>query len=143
MVRTIRKNKRQFPPEFMDGNHRQCYSSMFVFEQGKLVPHVPKKGKNVLSLPTMDHDNNIDSDIEKPEIIKSEVVQILNTNIVLRYIERNQDSLGVHTAIHFATVTAARVNGAKTRSQSRSKAASKKSTPSWKQRLEKKIDAEI
>ena len=68
---TIRKNKREIPPQFV--NTKRCtHSSLFGFQEDKtLVSYIPKKGKVVLLLSTMHHDAAIDTstgESQKPEI---------------------------------------------------------------------------
>lgn len=73
VVGTLRKNKKEIPPEFLNVKERKPCSSMFAFSENCiLVSYVPKKGKNVLLLSTMHDDDAIDSDTAekyKPEII--------------------------------------------------------------------------
>lgn len=73
VVGTIRKNKRQIPPEFLQTKNREVFSTMFGFtEDITLASYVSKKGKCVLMLSTLHHDNNLDletGDKKKPEII--------------------------------------------------------------------------
>ncbi|XP_060855395.1 uncharacterized protein LOC132933083 [Metopolophium dirhodum] len=70
MVGTIRKNKREIPPNFCNTRGKIIQSNMFGFTKDMtLVSHVPKKSKIVLLLSTMHHDNAIDSNLNKPEII--------------------------------------------------------------------------
>ncbi|XP_069692711.1 piggyBac transposable element-derived protein 4-like [Periplaneta americana] len=72
LVGTIRKNKREIPPSFVQHRSRAQYSSKFAFDdQMTLVSYVPKKGKTVLLLSTMHYDAAIDSETgvkKKPEI---------------------------------------------------------------------------
>lgn len=68
-VGTIRSNKPHLPDE-MKANRREQYSSMFGFHnQLTLVSYIPAKGKAVLALSTMHHDNSVGGDKQKPEII--------------------------------------------------------------------------
>lgn len=73
IVGTLRKNKRQIPPEFVSTKGRELNSSLFGFqEKCTLVSYVPKKGKNVLLISTLHNDDKIDhdsGDLQKPEII--------------------------------------------------------------------------
>jgi hypothetical protein len=77
-VGTLRKNKREIPPEFLVTKNRPLVDSMFGFgESLTLVSYVPKskkqnKKKNVLLVSSMHHDDKIDQatgDDKKPEII--------------------------------------------------------------------------
>ena len=72
IVETIRKNKREIPPEFINTKEREEKSSKFAFRDGTLVSFIPKKGNVVLALPTMHHNNDIDAGtghVKKSEII--------------------------------------------------------------------------
>lgn len=73
IVGTLRKNKREIPPELLDIKVRPPHSSMFAFsKKNVLVSYVPRKGKNVLLLSTMHDDDAIDPESgsqTKPEII--------------------------------------------------------------------------
>lgn len=73
VVGTLRKNKKEIPPIFIDTKERPVCSSMFAFlKTGVLVSYVPKKNKNVLLFSTMHSDDRIDEDTldkHKPEII--------------------------------------------------------------------------
>uniref|UniRef100_A0A2S2Q9N5 PiggyBac transposable element-derived protein 4 n=1 Tax=Sipha flava TaxID=143950 RepID=A0A2S2Q9N5_9HEMI len=54
MVGTIRKNKREIPPIFLDTKKREVNSSKFGYsKECLLVSYVPKKNKNVLMLSIM------------------------------------------------------------------------------------------
>lgn len=72
-VGTVRKNKRQLPPQFVATKTREQFSSLFGFSGGKtLVSYVPTKNKNVILVSTLHSDNSIDPDSgekNKPEII--------------------------------------------------------------------------
>ncbi|XP_069589943.1 piggyBac transposable element-derived protein 4-like [Ranitomeya imitator] len=72
-VGTVRKNKRELPPQFVSVKERQQYSSMFAFHNGKaLVSYVPHAKKIVLLLSTLHDDAAIDPGTgaeKKPEII--------------------------------------------------------------------------
>lgn len=73
MTGTIRKNKRELPPEFINTRKREVKSSIFGFQSNKtIVSYVPKKGKNVILLSTLHSDKKIDGNTAekmKPEII--------------------------------------------------------------------------
>ncbi|XP_046681468.1 uncharacterized protein LOC124368236 [Homalodisca vitripennis] len=76
IVGTIRKNKPQLPPEFLNVKERPVGSSMFGFGKEPnntlLVSYVPKKNKNVLMLSTLHDDDTNDpetGDDNKPEVI--------------------------------------------------------------------------
>ncbi|KAJ4444070.1 hypothetical protein ANN_05859 [Periplaneta americana] len=75
LLGTLRKNKKELPPEFVQTKNRQIHSSMFGFNGDiTLVSHVPKKGKVVLLLSTMHHDDKIDESTgeqKKPDMITS------------------------------------------------------------------------
>lgn len=73
IVGTLRKNKREIPPELINIKDRPDRSSMFAFsKECVLVSYVPRKSKNVLLLSTMHDDDAIDKttkELYKPEII--------------------------------------------------------------------------
>lgn len=73
MVGTIRKNKREIPPLFLDTKKREVNSSKFGYnKECLLVSYVPKKNKNVLMLSTMHKQGDIDvqsGEQRKPEVI--------------------------------------------------------------------------
>ncbi|KAJ4440549.1 hypothetical protein ANN_08694 [Periplaneta americana] len=75
LLGTLRKNKKELPPEFVQTKNRQIHSSMFGFNGDiTLVSHAPKKGKVVLLLSTMHHDDKIDESTgeqKKPDMITS------------------------------------------------------------------------
>lgn len=70
LLGTIRKNKKELPLEFSRPLGRPISSSMFAFRKNcTLVSYIPKKNKNVLLLSSMHHDDEIDSDTKKPDMI--------------------------------------------------------------------------
>lgn len=71
-VGTIRKNKKEIPPDFNTVRGRNVKSSMFGFRDNMvLVSHVPKARKNVFLISTMHNDARIDAETQKPDIILS------------------------------------------------------------------------
>lgn len=72
-VGTVRKNKRQLPPNFLAVRGREKFTSEFVFQNNlTLVSYIPRKGKNVILMSSMHHYAAIDpttADKKKPEII--------------------------------------------------------------------------
>lgn len=69
-VGTMRKNKREVPPEFLPHKTRAKGSSLFGFINYKtMTSYVPKKNKSVVMISTMHHDQSIDATTGKPEII--------------------------------------------------------------------------
>lgn len=69
VIGTLRKNKPELPLEFSNPAHPPG-ASMFGFTKDlTLVSYIPKKKKNVLLLSSLHHDDNIDRDSGKPEII--------------------------------------------------------------------------
>ena len=69
-VGTLRKNKSDIPPEFQANKRRPVGSTLFGFEKDTtLVSYVPKKSKSVLLVSTMHHDDKIDEQTGKPDII--------------------------------------------------------------------------
>lgn len=74
IVGTLRKDKREVPPEFLTTKNKSVYSSMFGFHEDKmtLVSYVPNKKKVVLMLSSMHYDNSIDistGEQKKPDIV--------------------------------------------------------------------------
>jgi Transposase IS4 len=68
-VGTMRKNKRDIPPQMLTRDRAEL-SSMFAFHENKtLVSYVPKKGKSVVLLSTLHHDKHVDGPKQKPDII--------------------------------------------------------------------------
>ena len=74
-VGTLRKNKRELPPEFVNTKNREERSTLAAFRpKMTLISYVPRKNKNVILLSTMHHDADIDpdtGDLRKPEIIST------------------------------------------------------------------------
>lgn len=75
-VGTLRKNKREIPPEFLVTKNRPPVDSMFGFGDNlTLVSYIPNsksKKNNVVLVSSMHHDDRIDEatgDAKKPEII--------------------------------------------------------------------------
>lgn len=74
IVGTMRRDKREIPPEFVTTKNRKINTSNFGFsdENLTLVSYVPNKKKVVLGLSTMHYDSKIDDstgELKKPEII--------------------------------------------------------------------------
>lgn len=73
LVGTIRKNKTEIPPFFIEVKNRPVTSSVFGFKEDLvLVSYAPKKNKVVLLLSTMHRTDKIDVDsgeAHKPEIL--------------------------------------------------------------------------
>nr|XP_023026647.1 piggyBac transposable element-derived protein 4-like [Leptinotarsa decemlineata] len=70
LLGTIRKNKRELPPEFARPSSRPPLSSMFAFQKNAtLVSYIPKKNKNILLVSGIHFDDKIDENTNKPEII--------------------------------------------------------------------------
>lgn len=74
IVGTLRRDKREVPPEFVTTKHKEVYSSRFGFHPEKmtLVSYVPNRKKVVLGLSTMHYDKKIDESTgeqKKPDII--------------------------------------------------------------------------
>lgn len=80
LVGTLRKNKREIPPIFLDTKRRHTYSSMFAWgvdpNKCLLTSYVPKKNKNVLMLSTFHEDDDIDP--ESREQMKPSVITFYN-----------------------------------------------------------------
>nr|XP_022910826.1 piggyBac transposable element-derived protein 4-like [Onthophagus taurus] len=70
-VGTIRKNKPYLPPAFLNVKNRDICSTLFGFHEGNtLVSYCPKKGKVVLLLSSLHHDDAVDqTDKKLPEVI--------------------------------------------------------------------------
>ncbi|KAF4523429.1 hypothetical protein B566_EDAN007901 [Ephemera danica] len=72
-VGTVRKNKREIPPDFVNAKNREPKSTIFGFQQDKvLLSYVPKKNRCVLLLSTQHNDGRISEaskEARKPEII--------------------------------------------------------------------------
>ena len=69
-VGTIRSNKPHIPDSMKASSTRQVQSSLFGFsDQLTLVSYVPKEKQAVLVLSTMHHNDLVDGDTQKPEII--------------------------------------------------------------------------
>ena len=69
-VGTIRKNKPDIPPEIQPSRAREEHSSVFGFtDQLTLVSYVPKRNNAVTMLSSMHHDQAVEGDLHKPEII--------------------------------------------------------------------------
>lgn len=70
LLGTLRKNKRQLPPEFVNTKPRSAKSKLFGFtKESTLVSYVPRKGKNVLLISSMHSDYEVDEDSGKPQMI--------------------------------------------------------------------------
>ncbi|CAG4917457.1 unnamed protein product [Colias eurytheme] len=70
-VGTVRKNKRELPPEFLPNRTRPVGSTLFGFTNDKtLASYVPKKNQSVVMISSMHHDKTIDENSGKPEIIE-------------------------------------------------------------------------
>ncbi|XP_063931144.1 piggyBac transposable element-derived protein 4-like [Zophobas morio] len=70
LLGTIRKNKKELPIEFSRPFKRPALTSMFGFrENATLVSYMSKKNKNVLLVSSMHHDDCIDRNTNKPDMI--------------------------------------------------------------------------
>ncbi|KAF5276317.1 hypothetical protein FQR65_LT16418 [Abscondita terminalis] len=71
VVGTVRKNKRELPPEFINSKSREVNSTIFGFTNtATLLSYVPKKGKTVLLISSMHHKGEVDdTENKKPNII--------------------------------------------------------------------------
>ncbi|CAH2296782.1 Hypothetical predicted protein, partial [Pelobates cultripes] len=71
-VCTVKKNKRELPPEFVTTKSREVYSSSFGFNRSTtLVSYVPKKNKTVILVTSFHHNKSLDSETgekKKPSI---------------------------------------------------------------------------
>lgn len=72
---TLRKNKPEIPPSFIDGKIRPPLTSLFAYQNDcSLVSYMPKKNKVVLLLSTFHHTDEIDEETgekQKPIILTS------------------------------------------------------------------------
>ena len=69
-VGTIRSNKPEIPDEMRPAKNKDQHSSTFGFKtKVTLVSYVPQQNKAVLAISTMHHDDNLEGDNQKPEII--------------------------------------------------------------------------
>lgn len=70
LVGTLKKNKREIPPEFLPNKNKTIKTSIFGFQKDvTMVSHATKKNKGVILISTMHSDSSIDQDSNKPEII--------------------------------------------------------------------------
>lgn len=70
LIGTVKKNKKEIPPEFLPNKIREVGSSVFGFQDNiTIVSYVPKKNKAVILLSTMDDTGEIDQITKKPDII--------------------------------------------------------------------------
>lgn len=70
LVGTMRRNKRDIPPEFLPSRSRSEGSSIFGFnEKTTMVSYVPKRNKAVILTSSMHHEPSVDSVSGKPDII--------------------------------------------------------------------------
>lgn len=69
-VGTVRKNKREIPQYVVPNKKTEPGTSRFVFTSNTtLVSYVPKQNKYVLLLSSMHHDNKVDPESRKPDMI--------------------------------------------------------------------------
>lgn len=70
LLGTMRKNKPQLPPEFVNTKSRSEKSNLFCFSKDcSLVSYVPRKGKNVIIISSLHYDDNVDEETGKAEQI--------------------------------------------------------------------------
>jgi hypothetical protein len=73
LLGTIRKNKKEIPPQLVQTKNKAINTSIFCFrKEMTMVSYVPKKGKVVLLVSTMHNDDKIyetTQELRKPEII--------------------------------------------------------------------------
>jgi len=70
LLGTMKRNKREIPPEFISEKNRQVGSSLSGFQNDmSLISYVTKKKKCVIILSTMHDTVDIDPDTHKPETI--------------------------------------------------------------------------
>lgn len=69
-VGTLKRNKRELPPEFLPSKKTQIGSSIFGFQKEvTIVSYAPKKNKAVILLSTMHSNSAVDPETAKPVII--------------------------------------------------------------------------
>lgn len=69
-VGTLKKNKREIPPQFLPSKSREVGSTLYGFTNKiTILSHVPKKAKAVILVSSMHHTRCTDEDVGKPEII--------------------------------------------------------------------------
>lgn len=67
-IGTLRKDKREIPPQFLPHKDREVGSSIFDYQKDfTLVSYVPKRNKSVVLLSTMHDQGVIDNKTEKPK----------------------------------------------------------------------------
>lgn len=67
---TIRSNKLEIPEEFLKNSKRAIGSSIFAFKDHlSIVSYVPKKNKSVILVSSKHHEEKINENEQKPEII--------------------------------------------------------------------------
>ncbi|KAJ8943556.1 hypothetical protein NQ314_009710 [Rhamnusium bicolor] len=72
IIGTLRKNKKEIPPELLAIRERNANTSMFCFDKKKvLLSCVPKKKKVVLLLSTMHEGAKIAKETGKPAIVQN------------------------------------------------------------------------
>ncbi|KAL0894586.1 hypothetical protein ABMA27_013153 [Loxostege sticticalis] len=70
-VGTMKKNKREIPPEFLPSKRRVVGSTLYGFTgQNTILSHVPRQNKAVILLSSMHHAEAFDEATGKPEIIE-------------------------------------------------------------------------
>ncbi|CAK1592255.1 unnamed protein product [Parnassius mnemosyne] len=70
-VGTVRKNKREIPPDFLPNRQREIGSTLFGFVKDKtLASYAPKNNQSVVMISSMRHDKSINEVSGKPEIIE-------------------------------------------------------------------------
>ena len=70
-VGTMKKDKKQIPPQFLPHKKKVIGSSVFGFnEHATLVSYTPKKNKSIILISTKHHTKSIDNESGKPEILR-------------------------------------------------------------------------
>lgn len=70
LVGTLKKNKKEIPPEFKPNRRRDIGTSVFGFTKNiTLTSFVPRKNSAVVLISSMHHTANVDDNTKKPEII--------------------------------------------------------------------------
>src|SRR5258705_2237907 len=82
LIGTLRKNKREIPPEFLPSRHRPAMESLFGFYRNMtLVSYVPARSRASLLLSTMHNDASIDP-VTTGDRLKPTIVTDYNKRVV-------------------------------------------------------------
>lgn len=80
LVGTLRKNKKEIPPSFVDLKHLPVGGSQFGFTDScTLLSHRSTKNKQVVLLSSMHDDDAVDNDVNSPTYGKPEIILFYNS----------------------------------------------------------------